>query len=68
MTAVGCKAEKLEHLKSSFKVDATTFLLHGEGGHPDGDQPVLAEGQAKLGMSGDLEKELSVPSFVGQLT
>jgi len=48
-------------------VDDATFLLHGEGGHPDGDQSVLAEGQAKLGVRRDLQKKLSVPSCMGQL-
>ncbi|HEV2499293.1 MAG TPA: hypothetical protein VGY31_06935 [Terriglobia bacterium] len=34
----------------------------------EGDQSVLAEGQAKLGVRHNLQKELPVPSRMGQLT
>jgi hypothetical protein len=67
MATVRSKAEEIEHLSGCVKADDATFLLHGEGGHPNGNQPVLAEGQAVFGMSCDLEKELSIPSGMGQL-
>ena len=35
---------------------------------PNGDQSILAEGQAKLGVRRDLQKKLSVPSRMCQLT
>jgi hypothetical protein len=68
MTTIGGEAEEIKHLEGSVKVDDATLLLHGESGHPNGDQPILAEGQAKLGVRRDLQKELSVPSCMGQLT
>jgi hypothetical protein len=68
MAAIGGEAEEIEHLKGSIKVDDATFLLHRESGYPDGNQPILAKGQAKLGVRRNLQKELSVPSCMGQLT
>jgi len=68
MATIGSEAEEIEHLKGGFKVDGATFLLHGQSGYPDGNQPILSEGQAKLGVRRDLQKELSVPSRMGQLT
>ena len=68
VSPVGSEAEEIEHLKGSFKVDGATFLLDGESGYPNGDQPILAEGQAKLGVRRDLQKKLSVPSCMRQLT
>jgi hypothetical protein len=68
MTTVGSEAEEIEHLKGSLKVDGAAFLLDGESGYPNGDQPILAEGQAKLGVRRDLQKKLSVPSCMRQLT
>ena len=68
MATIGSEAEEIEHLKGSFKVDGAAFLLDGESGYPNGDQAILAEGQAKLGVRRDLQKELSVPSCMGQLT
>jgi hypothetical protein len=44
MATVGSESEEIEHLKGSIKVDDATFLLHGESGYPDGNQPILAEG------------------------
>jgi hypothetical protein len=67
MTTIGSKTKEIEHLEGGIKADDTAFLLDRQGGYPYGYQSVLAEGQAKLGMSGNLEKELSVPSDVGQL-
>ena len=68
MATVGSEAEEIEHLKGSLKVDGAALLLDGESGYPNGDQPILAEGQAKLRVRRDLQKELSVPSCMGQLT
>jgi len=68
MATVGSEAEEIEHLKGSFKVDGAAFLLDGESGYPNGDQAILAEGQAKLGVRRDLQKKLSISSCMGQLT
>jgi hypothetical protein len=67
-TTIGGKTEEIEHLEGSFKVDGVTFLLHRESSYPNGNQPVLAEGQAIVGVRRNLQKELSVPSRMGQLT
>ena len=67
MTTIGSKTKEIEHLDGSIKADDTAFLLDSQGGHPYGDQAVLPEGQTELGMSGNLEKELPVPSGMGQL-
>jgi hypothetical protein len=40
-------------------------LLHGESGYPNGDQSILPEGQAKLGMGHNLKKKSPVPPCVG---
>ena len=68
MATVGSEAEEIEHLMGSLKVDGAAFLLDGESGYPNGDQSILAEGQAILGVRRDLQKEPSVPSCMGQLT
>jgi hypothetical protein len=68
MATVGREPKEIEHLEGSFKVDGATFLLDGESNYPNGDQSILAEGQAKLGVRRNLQKELSVPSRMGQLT
>ena len=67
VATIGRKTEEVEHLKGGIKADDTASLLDSQGGYPYGDQSVLTEGQTILGMSGDLEKELSVPSGMGQL-
>ena len=48
MATVGSEAEEIEHLKGSLKVDGAALLLHGESGHPDGNQPILAEGDGRF--------------------
>ena len=68
MATVGREPKEIEHLEGSFKVDGATFLLDGESNYPNGDQSILAEGQAELGVRRNLEKEFSVPSRMGQLT
>ena len=67
MTTIGSKTKEIEHLEGGIKADDTAFLLDRQGGYPYGYQSVLAQGQAKLGMSGNLEKELPIPSGMGQL-
>jgi hypothetical protein len=68
MATIGSEAEEIEHLEGSVKVDGAGFLLDGESGYPNGDQAILAERQAKLGVRRDLQKKLSVPSCMDQLT
>jgi len=59
--------KEIEHLEGSIKADDTALLLDSQGGYPYGDQPVLSEGQAKIGVRRNLEKELTIPSRMGQL-
>jgi hypothetical protein len=68
MATIRSEPEEIEHLKGSFKVDGAAFLLDGESGYPNGDQAILAEGQAKVGVRRNLQKEFSVSSPMGQLT
>jgi tRNA-binding EMAP/Myf-like protein len=48
MATVGSEAEEIEHLKGGLKVDGAAFLLDGESGYPNGDQPILAEGDGRF--------------------
>lgn len=68
VATVGSEPEEIEHLEGSVKVDGAAFVLDGESSYPNGNQSILAEGQAKLRVRRDLQKELSVPSRMGQLT
>ena len=67
MAAVLGKAEEVEHLSGALETNDAALLLNGEGRDPDGNETVLAEGQAEFGMSGDVEKELAVASRMNQL-
>ena len=51
IAAVLGKAEELEDLSGAFKMHRTALLPQGKGSHPDGDEAVLAEGQAEVGMA-----------------
>ena len=62
------EAEEVEHLGRGAETDAPASLAQRQGGHPDGNETVLAEGQAELRMPRDLEEELAVASRVEQLT
>ena len=60
--------EEVEHLGPGAETDAPASLVERQGGHPDGNETVLAKGQAELWMLRDLEEELAVASRVEQLT
>ena len=62
------EAEEVEHLGPGAETDAPASLVERQGGHPDGNETVLAKGQAELWMLRDLEEELAVASRVEQLT
>src|SRR6516225_8244970 len=62
------EAEEVEHLGPGAETDAPASLAERQRGHPDGNETVLAKGQAELGMPRDLEEELAVASRVDQLT
>ena len=44
MAPIGSETKEIEHLEGSIKADGTALLLDRQGGYPDGDQAVLAEG------------------------
>ena len=62
------EAEEIQHLGCGVEADGPTSLAQCQGGHPNGDEPVLAKGKAELRVPGDLEEELAVSSCVEQLT
>jgi hypothetical protein len=62
------EAEEVEHLGPSAETDAPASLAKSEGGHPDGNETVLAKWETELRMAGDLEEEPAVASGVKQLT
>ena len=68
MAAVFREAEEVQHSSRAVEVDSPALLLDRERCDPDGNQPVLAEGQTELGVPGDFKEELSVAASVGQLT
>ena len=49
------------------KLIALGLLPHGEGGEEDRHQTVLAERNAELRMTGDLQNEVAVAALVQQL-
>lgn len=67
ISAVCRKMEEGQHLDGVCKVDGAASLLDGEGGDPDGDQSVLAEGQAIVGMGNDVKEEFAIASTMNEL-
>ena len=65
MAAVLGEAEEVEHLSGALETNDPALLLNGERRDPDGNETVLAEGQAELGVSGDVE-ESAVASRMNQ--
>lgn len=61
------EAKEVEYLSSTLKTNDPAPLLNGERCYPDGNEPVLAEGQAELRVAGDVEKESSVAPRVNEL-
>jgi hypothetical protein len=68
VAAVFGKAEEVQHPGGTVEVDTPTPLLDSERRDSDGNQPVLAERQTKLGMACNLKKELPIAPRVGELT
>lgn len=54
------EAEGFEHFAGGAEADGAAVLAEGEGGDPDGDDPVLAEGEAETGVAGEAQEELAV--------
>jgi len=67
MAAVLGEPEEVQHLSSAFEMDNPAFLLNGERRYPDGNEAVLAEGQAVFRVASDIEKQPAVPAGVNQL-
>jgi hypothetical protein len=59
--------KELEQLSRGIEVYCSGLLLDGERCDPDRDEPVLAEGQAEVGVCGNLEEEISAVPGVYEL-
>ena len=49
------------------EMDCAALLAEGKCRHPDGDQAVLAERQAEVGVRDNLKDEIPVPALVNEL-
>lgn len=58
------EVEEIEDFGGGAESDDAAALAGGHGGHPDGNEPILAVREAVLRMSDDLEEEFSVASDV----
>jgi hypothetical protein len=67
MAAILGEPEEVQHLSSAFEMDDPAFLLNGERRYPDGNEAVLAEGQAEFRVASDIEKESAVAARVNEL-
>jgi hypothetical protein len=67
MTAIFGEAEEIKDLGGTVETNDPAFLLNGECRYPDGNQTVLAEGESKVRMAGDIEKKSSVTPPVNEL-
>lgn len=67
MWAVFRKAEEIQHLGACIEMDLTCLVPDGQSGNPNRNEPVLAEGQAELRMSGDLQEETAVSACMQKL-
>lgn len=67
MAAVLGEPEEVQHVSGTLEVHVPAFLLDGERRYPDGNEAILAEGQAEFRMAGDIEKESPVAPRVNQL-
>jgi hypothetical protein len=67
MIAIGWELEEGQHLGGALKLHDAAFLLQGESGDPNGDEPVLAERQSEVRVAGDLKEEATVASSVNPL-
>ena len=67
IAAVLGKPEELQHLGGAFETYGAALLPEREGGNPDRDEAILAEGQAEVGMTYDVEEEVSVAVLVAEL-
>ena len=59
--------KEVEHLGGAIESNGATLLADRQSRHPDRDQSVLTEGKAKIRMTCDLQKELSVVPGVNEL-
>ena len=65
--AIGLEAEEGEHLGGALKADDPAFLFQGERCNPNGDEPVLTEGQTVVGVAEYLKEKFAAVPRVCQL-
>ena len=62
------ETDEIQHVTGFVNSDEMARLLQGEGGHPDGDLPVLSKRQTKPRMSDNLEEVLPLVGVGGNST
>jgi len=67
VAAILGEAKEIEQLGSALEANLATLLLDGERGDPNGNETILTEREAVLGMPRDIEEELSVAAGVSEL-
>jgi hypothetical protein len=67
VAAILGKAEELQHLGGAIEVNGPAFLPEGEGGHPDRDEAILAEGNGVIGVRDNLKEEVPIAALVKEL-
>jgi len=67
IAAIFGEAKKVEHLGSAIEMNCAALLPKGESGYPDGNEPVLAEGQAIVWVGDDVKEKASIATFVQHL-
>src|SRR5207249_1002470 len=65
--AVGLKVKEGEHLGGTLKADSSALLFQGKRRNPNGDEPVLTEGQTVIGMAEYLKKKFAAVPRMCQL-
>ena len=65
--AIGLKAEEGEHLSGALKADDSVLLFEGERCDPNGDEPVLPEGQTIVGVTKYVKEKLAAVPRMCQL-
>jgi hypothetical protein len=59
-------SERFEHLCGRLEPDCLALLTNGKSSKEDRHDPILTEGDAELGVAGDLERKLPVAALVEQ--
>ena len=67
ISAIFGETKKVQHLSSASEMDGTALLPKGESGYPNGNEPILAEGQAIIWVGDDVKEKASIAAFVQNL-